>query len=35
MDGSPYLLSIRNNLSLRRRKKSGGSGIPAWKALLD
>jgi hypothetical protein len=26
MDGSPYLLSMRNNLALRKRKKSRGSG---------
>jgi hypothetical protein len=26
---------MRNNLPLRRRKKSRGQGILAWKALLD
>ncbi len=35
MDDSPYSASMRNSLSLRRRKKSRGSGILAWKALLD
>jgi hypothetical protein len=35
MDGSPYSLSMRKKLSLRKRKKSRGQGFLAWKALLD
>jgi hypothetical protein len=35
MDGSPYFLSMRNNLSFRERKKSRGSGHSRLEGLLD